>query len=68
MNTDTRYGGRAFTFGDDIDTDVIIPARYLNTIDPAELGSHCMGDVDPDFSGKVKPGDVIIAGKNFKII
>ena len=65
MSADKRYSGRAFTFGDDIDTDVIIPARYLNTIDPVELGSHCMEDVDPDFSGKAKPGDVIIAGKNF---
>jgi 3-isopropylmalate dehydratase small subunit len=57
--------GKVWTFGHDIDTDVIIPARYLNTSDPAELARHCMEDADPDFSRKVSPGDIISAGKNF---
>ncbi|NLA12063.1 MAG: 3-isopropylmalate dehydratase small subunit [Firmicutes bacterium] len=57
--------GRVWKFSDDIDTDAIIPARYLNTSDPAELAGHCMEDADPDFSKKVKPGDIIVAGKNF---
>jgi 3-isopropylmalate/(R)-2-methylmalate dehydratase small subunit len=57
--------GRAFSFGDNIDTDVIIPARYLNTLDPDELASHCMEDVDPEFCRKVKAGDMIVAGNNF---
>ena len=57
--------GKAFKFGDDIDTDVIIPARYLNTTDVDELASHCMEDVRPEFGDEVKPGDVIVAGKNF---
>jgi 3-isopropylmalate/(R)-2-methylmalate dehydratase small subunit len=57
--------GRAWTFGDNVDTDVIIPARYLLTSDPAVLATHCMEDVDPDFAGKVQAGDVIVAGANF---
>lgn len=57
--------GRVWIFGDDIDTDAIIPARYLNTSDPAELALHCMEDADPDFATKVAPGDIIIGGKNF---
>ncbi len=57
--------GRVWKFGDNIDTDVIIPARYLNTTDPQELAKHCMEDADPDFSKKVKPGDIIVAGRNF---
>jgi len=57
--------GRAWKFGNDIDTDVIIPARYLNTSDPEELAKHLMEDADKDFRGKVKPGDIIVAGKNF---
>ena len=57
--------GKVWTFGDDIDTDAIIPARYLNTSDPAELAKHCMEDADPDFVSKVSPGDIISAGKNF---
>jgi len=57
--------GRVWTFGDDIDTDVIIPARYLNTTDPSELAAHCMEDADPRFAGKVSAGDVIVAGRNF---
>ncbi|MBZ0156524.1 MAG: 3-isopropylmalate dehydratase small subunit [Alphaproteobacteria bacterium] len=57
--------GKVWRFGDDIDTDAIIPARYLNTSDPAELARHVMEDADKDFPGKVKPGDLIVAGKNF---
>src|SRR5512147_2638072 len=57
--------GKAWKYGDDVDTDVIIPARYLNTSDPAELAKHCMEDADPDFMKKMKPGDVILADKNF---
>jgi len=57
--------GRVWTFGDDVDTDAIIPARYLNTSDPAELAAHIMEDADSEFPRKVKPGDVIVAGKNF---
>jgi 3-isopropylmalate/(R)-2-methylmalate dehydratase small subunit len=57
--------GRVWTFGDDIDTDAIIPARYLNTSDPKELAAHLMEDADRDFPRKVKPGDIIVAGKNF---
>jgi len=57
--------GTAWKFGNDINTDEIIPARYLNTIDPKELARHCMEDADKDFMKKVKPGDIIVAGKNF---
>ena len=57
--------GKAWKFGDDVDTDAIIPARYLNTSDPDELAKHCMEDADPTFAGKVKAGDIIVAGKNF---
>ena len=60
-----KIKGRVWKFGEDINTDVIIPARYLNTSDPAELAKHCMEDADPDFSKKIKPGDIIVAGKNF---
>ncbi len=60
-----RFRGRVFKFGDNIDTDVIIPARYLNTTDPRELAKHCMEDADPEFVKKVRPGDIIVAGKNF---
>lgn len=60
-----RIKGKVWKFGDNIDTDVIIPARYLNTTDSEELGKHCMEDVDPDFSKKVSRGDIIVAGKNF---
>ncbi len=56
--------GRVYKFGDDIDTDQIIPARYMNTYDPAELAAHCMEDADPSFAGRVEPGAVIVAGKN----
>ena len=57
--------GQAFLFGDDIDTDAIIPARYLNTSDPEELKKHCMEDADPEFFSKISAGDIIVAGKNF---
>ena len=57
--------GRIWKFGNDVDTDLIIPARYLNTSDPQELASHCMEDADKDFSKKVEAGDIIVAGKNF---
>ncbi len=57
--------GNALCYGDHVDTDVIIPARYLNTSDPKELAAHCMEDIDPDFLQKVKPGDMIVAGQNF---
>ena len=60
-----KLSGKAWKFGDDVDTDAIIPARYLNTTDPKALASHCMEDADPDFSKKAKPGDIIVAGKNF---
>jgi 3-isopropylmalate dehydratase small subunit len=57
--------GRVWKFGDNINTDLIIPARYLNTTDPAELALHLMEDKDPEFARKIKPGDIIVAGKNF---
>lgn len=57
--------GTCWTFKADINTDLIIPGRYLNTIDPKELAKHCMEDVDPDFPSKVKAGDIIVADKNF---
>ncbi|EHM09367.1 3-isopropylmalate dehydratase, small subunit [Thermanaerovibrio velox DSM 12556] len=57
--------GNAWVFGDHVDTDVIIPARYLTTHDPVELGRHCMEDASPNFPGEVKRGDIIVAGENF---
>ena len=57
--------GKVFLFGDDVNTDVIIPARFLNTSDPSVLASHCMEDIDPDFCRNVKKGDIIVAGHNF---
>ncbi len=57
--------GRTHKFGNDVDTDVIIPARHLNTTDPAELARHCMEDIDAGFASSVRPGDIITAGKNF---
>lgn len=57
--------GNAIKYGDNVDTDVIIPARYLNTSDPKELAVHCMEDLDKDFTSKVKDGDIIIGGFNF---
>jgi len=57
--------GKTWRFGDDVDTDLIIPARYLNTSDPKELATHCMEDAEPEFARKVRPGDIIVAGNNF---
>ncbi len=57
--------GKVFKYGDNVDTDVIIPARYLNSFDPQELASHAMVDIDPEFAGKVQPGDLVVANKNF---
>jgi len=59
------FRGRVWNFGADVDTDVIIPAKYLNLTDPWELGQHCMEGIAPDFQKKVKPGDIIVAEKNF---
>ncbi len=60
-----KVKGNVWKFGDDIDTDLIIPARYLNTSDPAELAKHCMEDADPEFASKVQQSDIIVADKNF---
>lgn len=57
--------GKVFKFGDNVDTDVIIPARYLNSSDPKELALHCMEDIDKEFVNKVSAGDIIVAEKNF---
>ncbi len=59
------YKGQAWKFGDHVDTDVIIPARYLTSSDPQELGKHCLEDADPQFVRKIKKGDILVAGKNF---
>ncbi len=56
---------KAHKYGDNVDTDVIIPARHLNTSDPVELAAHCMEDIDPHFAGVVRRGDIIVAGRNF---
>lgn len=60
-----KANGTVFKYGDNVDTDVIIPARYLNSSDPKELASHCMEDIDKDFVNRVKAGDLIVADKNF---
>ena len=60
-----KANGYVHKYGDNVDTDVIIPARYLNTSDHAELASHCMEDIDKDFTKKVKAGDIIVGGANF---
>lgn len=60
-----KITGKTWKFKDDINTDLIIPARYLNTSDPVELGRHCMEDEDKDFVKKIAKGDIIVAGKNF---
>ena len=57
--------GKAIKYGDNIDTDVIIPARFLNTSDPKELAQHCMEDLDKEFKNKVKEGDILVVGENF---
>ena len=56
---------KVIKYGNNVDTDVIIPARYLNTRDPEELARHCMEDIDPGFTSNVKNGDIIVAGRNF---
>ena len=60
-----KVHGKAFRYGDNVDTDVIIPARYLNSPDARELAAHCMEDIDPGFSSAVRPGDIVVAGRNF---
>ena len=60
-----KFTGNVIKYGDNVDTDVIIPARYLNTIDKKELASHCMEDLDKTFISRVKPGDIMVAGNNF---
>ncbi|MBE5868034.1 MAG: 3-isopropylmalate dehydratase small subunit [Lachnospiraceae bacterium] len=60
-----KANGSVFKYGDNVDTDVIIPARYLNSSDPAELATHCMEDIDKDFVKNVHKGDIIVANKNF---
>ena len=57
--------GKVFKFGDNVDTDVIIPARYLNSSDPKELAQHCMEDIDASFASSVEPGDIVVGGSNF---
>jgi len=65
MENDKETGSRVWKYGDDVDTDVIVPARYLNTSVPAELAAHCMEDIDAGFAATVAVGDVIVAGENF---
>ncbi|MBE7078794.1 MAG: 3-isopropylmalate dehydratase small subunit [Clostridiales bacterium] len=60
-----KFSGKSIKYGDNVDTDVIIPARYLNTSDPKELASHCMEDIDKEFVSKVQAGDIMVAGYNF---
>ena len=60
-----KLKGRVHKYGDNVDTDVIIPARYLNTSAPDELAAHCMEDIDPHFAGAVRHGDILVAGRNF---
>jgi 3-isopropylmalate/(R)-2-methylmalate dehydratase small subunit len=60
-----KFRGRIWKFGDNIDTDAIIPARYLNIWDPQGLAAHCMEDADPEFIKKMKPGEIIVGGENF---
>ena len=59
------YTGKVYKYGDNVDTDVIIPARYLNAPSPDELAKHCMEDIDASFASKVQPGDIIVGGANF---
>lgn len=60
-----KLEGKAWKFGDDVNTDDIIPAVYLDTVDPKEMAAHCMEGIDPDFVEKITPGDIIVADKNF---
>ena len=59
------YTGKVYRYGDNVDTDVIIPARYLNSPSAQELAKHCMEDIDPSFAAQVQPGDIIVGGANF---
>ena len=65
MTVGSKIKGRAWVYGDNVDTDVIIPARYLSTSEPSELAPHCMEDIDASFAASVAQGDVIVAGANF---
>ncbi len=60
-----KIQGKVWKFGDDVNTDEIIPARYLTTTDPKEMATHCMEDIDPDFMKKIAAGDIMVANKNF---
>ena len=60
-----KLKGKVFKYGDNVDTDVIIPARYLNSSDPEDLAAHCMEDIDENFADEVSEGDIIVGGKNF---
>lgn len=60
-----KLQGKTWKFGDNINTDLIIPARYMTAYEASELGKHCMEDADPEFSKKIQPGDIIVAGENF---
>ena len=60
-----KIRGKTFKYGDNVDTDVIIPARYLNTSDASELARHCMEDIDSSFASAVRAGDIMVAGRNF---
>ncbi|MFP4370948.1 MAG: 3-isopropylmalate dehydratase small subunit [Halanaerobium sp.] len=60
-----KLKGKVFKYGDNVDTDVIIPARYLNSSDPENLAAHCMEDIDENFADEVEEGDIIVGGKNF---
>ena len=61
----SKLKGRVWKYGDNVDTDAIIPARYLNVSSPEELARHCLEGIDPGFAGAVRPGDIILGGKNF---
>ncbi len=63
-----KASGVVFKYGDNVDTDVIIPARYLNSSDGKELAKHCMEDIDKEFVTKVQPGDIIVANKNLAVV
>jgi len=63
--SEMKVSGKTYKYGDNVDTDVIIPARYLNTPNAKELAAHCMEDIDASFAKTVKPGEIIVAGKNF---
>jgi len=62
---ENKKSGKCWIYQNNVDTDVIIPARYLNTSDPKELAKYCMEDIDPDFAKNVQPGDIMVAGENF---